>query len=474
MAATALLLEEDASNAGVLPFVGKPASLLAGTSNAPLQHTCTTPPAEDIHVDDNVHDGFGHLEQVWQLTGAAPPVLPASSLQRQLLSSAPRVPYRRRNREPKSVCHWGQRKLLLSEVEFLSGLCVGGQTAHVVYAGGAPGTHMTLLSVLFPRMRFTLVDPSPFAEGIELLPNVRLVSGFFDKDLAAKLRVMHAPRGEGSPAGSRSRSSSRAAEHSDPLPTYFISDVRTGDWSIMSPAEMEQAVAADMLSQREWVRQLAPDAAMLKFRLPWSGGDTTYLSGRVFLPLWAPATSTESRLLVTPSIAASQGGGGGGGREYADAQWDNARYMEHMCYFNTKTRVSSYEHVLAGSVRGLCSCYDCAGEVAVWCSYLAACGTQHIPGLPGCDTLAVTDPQCPACLAGTVRRLVGLAGHHCSPHGQRHLDTQPKHPAQRHVAWFKPKVFDIAAGEMRFVDGGGRAPQGGQKRGRQSDDADLN
>ena len=67
---------------------------------------------------------------------------------------------RRRRGERKSTVHWGQRKLLLSEIEFLTRYSQDGMT--VVYAGAAPGTHISYLSELFPSLRFVLVDPADF------------------------------------------------------------------------------------------------------------------------------------------------------------------------------------------------------------------------------------------------------------------------------------------------------------------------
>eukprot|EP00961_Rhodomonas_salina_P002887 39493-Rhodomonas_salina.1 len=60
------------------------------------------------------------------------------------------MPYRRRQGEEKTVVHWGQRKLLLSELEFLTAHGAAGAT--VVYAGAAPGTHTRYLLELFPDL----------------------------------------------------------------------------------------------------------------------------------------------------------------------------------------------------------------------------------------------------------------------------------------------------------------------------------
>lgn len=56
--------------------------------------------------------------------------------------------------EKKSVVHWGQRKLLLHEIELLT-QCVSLQDkALLVYAGAAPGAHITFLASLFPSVSF--------------------------------------------------------------------------------------------------------------------------------------------------------------------------------------------------------------------------------------------------------------------------------------------------------------------------------
>ena len=56
----------------------------------------------------------------------------------------PRTPYARRQGEVKTVDHWGQRKLLFSEIEFLT--LYGHLAKTVVYAGAAPGMHISFLS----------------------------------------------------------------------------------------------------------------------------------------------------------------------------------------------------------------------------------------------------------------------------------------------------------------------------------------
>ncbi len=80
---------------------------------------------------------------------------------RRLEPDAPRAPYRRREQELKTVVHWGQRKLFLGELEFLTAYSTPGAT--VLYAGAAPGTHLRFLMELFPTLHWVLVDPGNFA-----------------------------------------------------------------------------------------------------------------------------------------------------------------------------------------------------------------------------------------------------------------------------------------------------------------------
>ena len=96
---------------------------------------------------------------------------------RLLLPDAPGQEYRQRQGESKTMIHWGQRKLLLSEIEFLTKFSVPGAT--VLYAGAAPGTHTLYLIELFPELKFVLVDPAPFSNKLKEGPQCLLRQEFF-------------------------------------------------------------------------------------------------------------------------------------------------------------------------------------------------------------------------------------------------------------------------------------------------------
>jgi hypothetical protein len=82
---------------------------------------------------------------------------PRMANDRLVRSEASKASYRRRNDEYRTLVHWGQRKLLLTEIEFLTRY--GHLSDTVIYAGAAPGTHTAVLAALFPKHKFHLHSP---------------------------------------------------------------------------------------------------------------------------------------------------------------------------------------------------------------------------------------------------------------------------------------------------------------------------
>ena len=242
---------------------------------------------------------------------------------RSLCCRSPRKEYHTRKGELKSVIHWGQRKLLLSEIEFL--LIADEPDAVVIYAGAAPGTHVQVLSEFFQGLHFILVDPAPFT--VKPSRNITLIRALFTNRLAKQLRKQHATR-----------------------PILFISDVRTGERGLDTDEVVETRVETDMKAQAQWHRIIAPEKSMLKFRLPYTAGRTRYLDGDLRLPVWGPITTTECRLIV--------------GTDAESRVYDHTQHEEQMFFFNTVVRGSLYEHGVTG-VEGLDYCYDCRAEVCI-------------------------------------------------------------------------------------------------------------
>eukprot|EP01096_Ripella_sp_DP13-Kostka_P014643 TRINITY_DN6688_c1_g1_i1.p1 TRINITY_DN6688_c1_g1~~TRINITY_DN6688_c1_g1_i1.p1 ORF type:complete len:644 (+),score=167.18 TRINITY_DN6688_c1_g1_i1:118-2049(+) len=252
----------------------------------------------------------------------------------------PSASYRRRKDEEKTVLHWGQRKLLIAEIEFLT--MYGHLSSIVVYAGAAPGTHTESLAKLFPNHRFFLYDPAPFT--VKDSENIETHQILFTDEVAETWRGKN---------------------------VLFISDIRSADPSLMEEEEVEDNVHKDQDWQKEWCLIMQPAMASLKFRLPWSTGKTQYFRGDVFYQVWGPITTTETRLFTDCK---------------QEAAYDNTEYESKLFHFNTVTRIALYPHTVCG-VDGLDHCYDCAAEVHVLKRFLSQVG------LPGRDPIPEKAPE---------------------------------------------------------------------------------
>jgi len=268
--------------------------------------------------------------------------------------SPSRMKYRRRGLDERSTNHWGQLKLHIMEVRFLTQYACGPGRCDkewvVVYAGAAPGQHIAHLASLFPNCTFDLYDPAEFCQGLKDCPpeRVKVFRQFFTEKTAAQYRG-----------------------RDDVL---FISDIRTcqtpapvdaegeEDGEAAENAQVAADVHADMQRQAGWCNQILPAAVMLKFRLPWAKGKTSYFGGEVWIQPWAPTASTETRLVATRAQLCA-----------TPADHDHTEHEEKMMYHNTVGRCRLYDHGLrGGSVKGLCHCYDCAVTVRALRGYLEA------------------------------------------------------------------------------------------------------
>jgi cap2 methyltransferase len=204
--------------------------------------------------------------------------------------------------------HYGQRKLMLSEVEFFVALLkrikAKGDVALqkrvlIVYAGAACGLHLPFLFSLFEELDFVLIDPAPFCSQVrEIAAKVgscvlELIEDVCTPELCLRLR----------------------RSYCDTHQLYLVSDIRSGKPTSMSEnQEHTEMIQQDNAAQREWCFSLEVEAAMLKFHPPYpatqdpksakfNAADTTaeeyvYLSGTELLGVWAPKSSSEVRLVV--------------------------------------------------------------------------------------------------------------------------------------------------------------------------------
>jgi len=251
------------------------------------------------------------------------------------LQTSPQAEYVERKDEIKTTIHVGQRKLLITEIEFLTRFSTPGESIYVVYAGAAGGKHHETLDQMFPNLHFMLYDPNPFS--IQPGQNREIFQELFTTSTAQQLTTRFKREGKR---------------------CLFISDVRrigTGS-SLMR----QQLILDDLQMQKIWLQILNPGASLLKFVMPYPMSGIpdviTYLDGIVFLQPWAGSTSTETRLLVTNNRALNN--------------YEVRRYEEVMFYHNTVTR-TTYYHQIEGLPEEMigCHCYDCAAELLIVSQY---------------------------------------------------------------------------------------------------------
>lgn len=191
--------------------------------------------------------------------------------------------------------HLGQLKLLMSEITFLSK--VSKSHDKVIYVGAAEGYHIKYLADMFPDLMFDLWDKSKFA--IDEADNINIFNRYFTDEDAQNYKD---------------------TEDTDKI--LFISDIRNlgiREASTQSIKKYDEIINEDNDKQLRWVQIIRPRYAFLKFRPPLSKGETSYLTGKIYLQPYSPI-STETRLFT---------------RNYDELiTYDNQEFDEKMAYFN--------------------------------------------------------------------------------------------------------------------------------------------
>lgn len=263
------------------------------------------------------------------------------NVSRTLQKDAPRKKYKKRQKEEPLANHWGQRKLFLVEIEFLTNYTNKKHKTIVVYPGAAPGTHIKYLSELFPHCYFILVDPCPFKVK-PCADNIEIRNEYFTHQMAQELYDEYRVK-------------------CPDTHLLFMSDIRTANWREMEFDENEEYVQKDNKMQLEWSQILQPDKAMLKFRLPYIKGQTEYFDGDLYLSPWGPNRTTETRLVPKATRESWK-------NKEIMTIWDHTKYEEQLYYFNTKTRLQTYVHNVRGE--GINYKYDSCAEILIVYEYL--------------------------------------------------------------------------------------------------------
>lgn len=292
---------------------------------------------------------------------------------------------------PKTGLHIGQRKLFLSEMDFLTKCVVDEIMNIVVYVGAAPSNKTWYLSQFFPGVKLILIDPAKFSiivsEGyhdqVKNIFEINLKEVIdSEKDLFI-LRKMFSDFD----VESINRQIEEIENFADKYNLLFISDIRTQS-DDKFPGDDQ--ILWNLAQQFVWVKNLNPKNAMVKFRLPfrekrvskiangmssemkqtmdkakllgvdfmedYKNGVFRYFGGEVMLQCWEGISSTETRLIIKDIDEI---------REY-----DYGEYEDKLHFYNAIYRTHTmHENQVVSKAMGVDYCNDCALEARIWIEY---------------------------------------------------------------------------------------------------------
>lgn len=275
-----------------------------------------------------------------------------------------REKYKSSKGERLCIVKFGQRKLLLTLLQFLT-ICVKKYKKKydkgkliVLYIGAGDGTNIYAISKMFPKMKFILYDDH-FDDILKKRPNVEIHTKLFFIENAEQYVK-------------------------DGKNILFLSDIRTNLIVKDEPTEFD--IYNNSLLQLSWIIKIKPLMSHLKFRClfvdkNWDLDDTTYNLhkeifkdtltkdelikqlkkkikyniGTIFLQPWTGPSSSETRLVIERDEI-------GKFKEY-----DNVEYEDKIYSFNKMKHTSLYKDTKCDN---LCDCYDCNLEADIIKKYI--------------------------------------------------------------------------------------------------------
>jgi hypothetical protein len=266
-------------------------------------------------------------------------------------------------------CHDGQRKLLYSEIEYYNylGKIYDLNDILVVYVGSGEGLHMSLIFDMFPQLDFILIDPNKSLCKHAFMKNkekVIQINEYYTDSFYLKIKTLN-------------KKNKKIA---------FMSDIRE------DLDELE--IWKNMIQQQLWCIQLDSIAYLLKFRLPYftekfdikdykyfiplsdkksiyefkdnknNQFDVVYLKGDIFIQIYAPSKSSETRLMYIRKP-----------NELFTFKNYNIRDYEDQCfYFNTIGRQLNYKYenseLMKYNLLGFDDGYESVSEYLIISQYI--------------------------------------------------------------------------------------------------------
>lgn len=231
--------------------------------------------------------------------------------------SIPELSYRSRRGEAKNTVKWGQRKLVMTTIQFFTLYWDPKEIPKpiCVYVGAAPGITINIMSILFPDIEWHLYDSVNFNRKMPK-KNVTIYNRYFGNEDIERWRDKD---------------------------IFFMSDIRDLDYKDSfsenkikyNQYDSDKTVLRDMLLQQKWVYDINPKAAHLKFRPPWAGDRYKdgkaifpYLQGHAYFQPWLGPSSTETRLVPTRDESGN----------YHAVNWDGKKFEDKLFYHNVMGR----------------------------------------------------------------------------------------------------------------------------------------
>jgi len=289
--------------------------------------------------------------------------------------------------------HWGQLKLCLSLIQFITTtIKPSDRQVRIVYAGAASGRGTSIVATLFPWIHFDLFDKNNFFDTLEHLTNVSIIKDYFTDDCA----VIYSQLGNESFVEGHNKRSQLKSDTGIRRPKviasediYFVSDIRRNSRNNFIDAlqntsselyqeflsrrdhsvgideakrsfiddKIEKSVMTDMIMQQNWVQIINPIACQLKCRMPYAIKSNpkffSYLDGVIFFQPFVGMKSSETRLVCVRSE------GGFATKDYDVLAYEQVLFAHNMGRINDK-----YRNILTGNVEHyieteLINTYDC-------------------------------------------------------------------------------------------------------------------
>ena len=219
----------------------------------------------------------------------------------------PELPYRQREGVEKFSTKWGQRKLAMALIQFLTYHWDKKKVPNpkLVYVGAASGNNIEfVMKNMFPDFECHLYDPRE----IEVEPTDKMIlykQLFLEED---------------------------ARRWSGRDDVFLVVDLRSMKKTNYEGYVPESVISEDMILQQKFYEIIKPVKAQLKFRLPYyvpgkSPRYIEYLYGLVYYQVWPGQTSTECRLvpMETPD-------------GITKIHWDSRKHEQQLFYHNTVVR----------------------------------------------------------------------------------------------------------------------------------------